>query len=70
MCGWRCVVTSEILDKILQLHLPLCFDVRTVHVRVEEDDGKCQDEDRVWVLKLTDERWVAHAVSLTVRKRK
>lgn len=65
-----CMVTSEVLNEILQFHLPLCLDIRTVHVCVEENNGKCQDEDRVRVLKLTDERWVAHTVSLTVKKRK
>ncbi len=62
-------ITSKVLNKILQLHFPLSFDVGAVHVCVEKDDGKCQDEDRVWVLKLADECRVAHAVSLTVRKK-
>lgn len=62
-------ITSKVLDKILQLHLPLSFDVGAVHVCVEKDDGKCQDEDSVWVLKLADKYRVAHAVSLTVRKK-
>lgn len=62
-------ITSKVLDKILQFHFPLCFDVGAVHVCVEEDDGKCQDEDCVWVLKLTDKRRVAHAVSLAARQK-
>lgn len=32
--------TSKVLNKVLQLHLPLRLDVGTVHVSVEEDDCK------------------------------
>lgn len=59
-------VTSQILDEILQFHFSLCFDIGTIHVGVEEDDGKGQDEDGVWVLELSNQCWIAHTVSLTV----
>lgn len=57
--------TSEVLNKVLQLHLPLRLDVGTVHVRVEEDDGKRQDEDGVGVPELSHHARVADAVTLT-----
>lgn len=57
--------TSQILDEILQFHLPLSFDVGTVHICVEEDDGECQDEDGVRVLELPNQRRITHTVSLT-----
>lgn len=63
-------VTSQILDEILQFHLPLCFHVGAVHVRVEEDDGEGQDEDGVGVLELSHQRGIAHAVSLTAGETK
>ena len=63
-----CYSTSEIFDKVLQLHLPLWFDVGAVHVCVEEDDGEGQDEDSVWVLELSDQDRVTHTVPLTGRR--
>lgn len=56
--------TSQIFYKVLQLHLPLWLYVGTVHVRVEEDDSECQDEDRVRVAKLSHHTRVADAVAL------
>ena len=63
--GDRCYSTSEIFDKVLQLHLPLWFDVGAVHVCVEEDDGEGQDEDGVRVSELSHHRGVTDAVALT-----
>lgn len=57
--------TSQVLDEVLHFHLPLGLHIWAVHVCVEKDDGKRQDEDGVRVLKLSDQHWVAHAVSLT-----
>lgn len=62
--------TSKVLDEVLQLHLPLGFDVRAVHVSVEEDDGKGQDEDGVGVPELSDHTGVADAVALAVDPKK
>ena len=61
----RALLTSQVLDEVLQLHLPLGFDVGAVHVRVEEDDGKGQDKDGVGVSELTHHARVADAVTLT-----
>ena len=61
-------LTSQVLDEVLELHLPLRLDVGAVHVRVEEDDGEGQDEDGVWVLELADQHRVAHAVPLTAQR--
>lgn len=69
-CGALCVFTSEVLDEILQFHLPLSLDVGTVHVCVEEDDGEGQDEDGVRVLELSDQGWVTHTVPLTAGETK
>lgn len=57
-------LTSQILDEVLQLHLPLRFDVGAVHVCVEQDDGKGQDENGVYVLDLPNHPRVADAVPL------
>lgn len=57
--------TSEVLDEVLYLHLPLCLNVGAVHIRVEEDDGEGQDEDRVGVLELSDQHRVTDTVPLT-----
>lgn len=57
-------LTSEVLDEVLQLHFALGLDVGAVHVRVEQDDGKGQDEDGVWVPELAHEGWVTHTVPL------
>ena len=59
-----CYSTSEIFDKVLQLHLPLWLDVGAVHVCVEEDDGKGQDEYSVWVPELAHHTMVTDAVAL------
>lgn len=56
--------TSQILDEILQFHLPLSFDIGTVHICVQQDYGKGQDEDGIWVLELPNQRWITHTVSL------
>lgn len=61
-------LTSQILDEVLQLHLPLRFDVWAVHICVEEDDGKRQDEDGVWVLELPDQNRVANTIPLAEEK--
>lgn len=57
-------LTSQIANEVLQHHLPVRLDVGAVHVRIEEDDCKGQDEDGVRVVKLLDHIWVTHAVSL------
>ena len=62
------VSTSQVLDEVLQLHLPLRLHVGAVHVRVEEDDGEGQDEDGVRVLELPDQRGITHTVPLTERR--
>ena len=56
--------TSEVLDEVVDLHLPLGLDVGAVHVRVEEDDGEGQDEDGVRVPELPHHARVADAVAL------
>ncbi len=60
--------TSEVLNKVLQFHLPLRLDVGAVHVRVEEDDGKGQDEDGVGVPELSHHTRVANAVALAAKR--
>lgn len=57
--------TSKVFNKVFQLHLPLRLDVRAVHVCVEEDDGKGQDEDCVRVPELSHHTRIADAVALT-----
>lgn len=57
-------LTSKVLDEVLQLHLSLRFDVGAVHVCVEQDDGKCQDENGVWVPELPNHPGVADTVPL------
>lgn len=42
------------------------FDVRGVHVSVEENHGEGQDENGVWVVKLLHHVRIAHTVSLAV----
>ena len=61
-------LTSQVLDEVLELHLPLRLDVGAVHVRVEEDDGKGQDEDGVGVPKLSHHCGIADAVALAGNK--
>ena len=66
-CKWKLEstrLTSQVLDEVLQLHLPLRLDVGAVHIRIEEDDGKGQDEDGVWVLELPNQHRVTHTVPL------
>lgn len=58
-------ITSQIFNKVLQLHLPLWLDIGAVHVSVEEDDGKSQNEDGVRVPELAHHSGVADAVALT-----
>lgn len=60
--------TSKVLNKVLQLHLPLRLDVGAVHVGVEEDDGKGQDEDGVGVPELSHHTRVADAVALAAKR--
>lgn len=60
--------TSKVLNKVFQLHLPLRLDVGTVHVCIEEDDGKGQDEDGVGVPELSYHTRVADAVALTGKR--
>lgn len=57
-------LTSEVLDEVLQLHLPLRLDVGRVHVSVEEDDGERQDEDGVGVTELSYHPGVTDTVPL------
>lgn len=65
ICKYDKNVTSQVLNKIIQLHLPVWFDTRAVHVCVEEDDGKSKDEDSVRILELSHQCRVTHTVSLT-----
>lgn len=58
------VLTSEVLDEILKLHLPLRLDVGAVHVRVEENYSEGQDKDGVGVAELTNHTGVADTVPL------
>lgn len=58
-------LTAKVLYKVLQFHFPLWLHVWAVHVRVEEYNGKRQDEDGIWVPKLTHHPRVADAVALT-----
>lgn len=58
-------LTPQVLDEVLELHLPLRLHVGAVHVRVEEDDGESQDEDGVRVLELPDQHRVTDTVPLT-----
>lgn len=58
------LATSQVFDKILQLHLPLGLDVGAVHVCIEEDDRERQDEDGVRVPELPNHSGVADAVAL------
>lgn len=63
-CSW---LTSEVLDKVLQLHLALRLDIGAVHVCVEQNDGEGQDEDSVWVPELPYHSRVADTVPLAGR---
>lgn len=63
-CSW---LTSEVLDKVLQLHFALWLDIGAVHVCVEQDDGEGQDENGVWVPKLSHYPRVADTVPLAGR---
>lgn len=63
-CSW---LTSEVLDKVLQLHFALWLDIGAVHVCVEQDDGEGQDEDGVWVPELSHHPRVADTVPLAGR---
>lgn len=60
--------TSKVLNKVLQLHLPLRLDIGAVHVSVEEDDGKGQNEDGVGVPELSHHTRVADAVALAAKE--
>lgn len=60
--------TSEVFNKVFQLHLPLRLDIGTVHVCVKEDDGEGQDEDSVGVPELSHHTRIADAVSLAVKR--
>lgn len=40
-------LTSEVLDEVCQLHLPLGLDALVVEVCVEHDDGEGEQEDAV-----------------------
>lgn len=63
-CSW---LTSEVLDKVLQLHFALWLDIGAVHVCVEQDDGEGQDEDGVWVPELSHHPRIADTVPLAGR---
>lgn len=62
--------TSQILDEIFEFHFPLRLHIGAVHVSVEEDDGKSQDEDGVWVLELPNQGGIADTIPLTKDKNK
>lgn len=62
-------LTSQVAYEVIQAHFALGFDVGRVHVSVEEDHSKCQDEDSVWVVKLLHYIWIAHTVPLAVEEK-
>lgn len=61
-------MTSEVAYEVLEEHLALRFNVRAVHVSVEQDDGKGQDEDSVGVVELLHHIRVTHTVPLTAKR--
>lgn len=61
------LLTPQVFDEVIQLHLPLCFNAGTVHVRIEKDDGKSQDEDGVRIPKLAHQWSIAYTVALAGR---
>lgn len=69
MCKAR-PLTSQIAYEVLQQHLAVWLDVGAVHVSVEKDDGKGQDEDGVRVMKLLHHIRVAHTVPLAEGSRR
>lgn len=68
MCKYSKNVTSQVLNEVIQLHLPVWFDTWAIHICVEEDDGKSQDEDSVRVLELSHQCRVTHTIPLTERE--
>lgn len=62
-------VTSQVLNKVIQLHLPVWFDAWAVHVCIEEYDSKGQDEYSVRILELPHQCRVTHTVTLTEREK-
>lgn len=71
MCKYARNVTSQVFNKVIQLHLSVWFDTWAIHVCVEKDDGKSQDEDSVGILELPHQCRVTHTVPLTeTEKRK
>lgn len=60
-------VTSQIAYEVVETHFALRFDVGGVHVRVEEDHSKRQDEDGVRVMELLHHIGVTHAVPLAAK---
>lgn len=61
-------LTPQIANEVFQHHLAVGFDVGAVHVCVEEDDGKSQDEDSVRILELAHQYRVTHTIPLTERE--
>ena len=59
--------TPEVLDEVLQLHLPLGLDGGVVQVGVEHDDGEGQQEHRVGRLEVL--HLVRVALTVAVRER-
>lgn len=59
------LLTPQVLDEVIKFHLPLRLDAGAVHVGVQKDDGKGQDEDGVRVPELAHQRSIAHTVTLT-----
>lgn len=62
-------LTSKVANEVFQKHLAFWFNVGTVHVSVEQDDGKGQDKDGVWIMELLHYIRVTHAVPLTTTEK-
>lgn len=65
---WEILVTSQVLNEVIQLHLAFSLDTGAVHIGIEEDDGKSKDEDSVWVPELSYEGRVTDTVPLAVKQ--
>lgn len=60
------ILTSQITYEVIKPHFALGFDVRGVHVSVEENHSEGQDENGVWIVKLLHHIRIAHTISLAV----
>lgn len=65
---WEILLTSQVLNEVIQFHLAFSLDAGAVHVGIEEDDGKSKDEDGVGVPELAYKGRVTDTVPLAVRQ--